>query len=694
MLPTRPRLFLYLLLTGLSGLFVNFFINPSLTNAQQPSQHILLLSGEGGSASYQGLIDAARNNLIQGYLRILLLPIGEASDPNEIDLLERTEIIQGLERQRLQIEAICIKSMPAGIPCEIELAPIITREDASSPFVDRVFEQPYSTIVITGDDPRIALNVIGGTQLERRLFEAHQNNVIIAGEGGSTNILSTAVLTGYFNGFGVYDAFKFGSVDVWHTAEKHGLTFGLTQAIIDHAVLEQNHLTRLLNAVLIPDTPNLGIGVEDNSGVNVVSDALLSLPFGAGPVTIIDAETYQATENITYEDCSSSPVCYPQFSTRNILLHQLAPGPYSYDLQTLRHSLAVPDPFVLRDFSSLSIPENWGEVYISGAADIQLGSDPVAPELKASLTNIEGEILVVLVGYSEYANTTRIERLYSYYYQRPVRIVNLQAQDIELETLQAGNITTLVLLARPDSTIPATTLQQIDDLWQQGIPLLTNSIAAQLLGTYYAPLRQNIPNTSITNIDQLPTKSGAGLFNFSLTSSLLIGNRWQNMLSTAFQHPEILSVGMTVDSGLILSADGAVAVGISPLVVLDLRRALLEQTDDGESVIANGLLDIFLPGERVEPVIANARALESPPSTPEIRTPTATQPPTLTPTATATATQTPTFTPVPTRTRKPSATPLTIPPPANPITINWMVAIGVLIIAIILFGLLWNRRFL
>ena len=214
MLPTRPRLFLYLLLTGLSGLFVNFFINPSLTNAQQPSQHILLLSGEGGSASYQGLIDAARNNLIQGYLRILLVPIGEASDPNEIDLLERTEIIQGLERQRLQIEAICIKSMPAGIPCEIELAPIITREDASSPFVDRVFEQPYSTIVITGDDPRIALNVIGGTQLERRLFEAHQNNVIIAGEGGSTNILSTAVLTGYFNGFGVYDAFKFGSVDV------------------------------------------------------------------------------------------------------------------------------------------------------------------------------------------------------------------------------------------------------------------------------------------------------------------------------------------------------------------------------------------------------------------------------------------------------------------------------------------------
>ncbi|MCK4724219.1 MAG: hypothetical protein KAT29_00370, partial [Anaerolineales bacterium] len=141
-------------------------------------------------------------------------------------------------------------------------------------------------------------------------------------------------------------------------------------------------------------------------------------------------------------------------------------------------------------------------------------------------------------------------------------------------------------------------------------------------------------------------------------------------------------------------ADGAVAVGISPLVVLDLRRALLEQTDDGESVIANGMLDLFLPGERVVPVIANARALESPPSTPEIRTPTATQPPTLTPTATATATQTPTFTPVPTRTRKPSATPLTIPPSANPVTINWMVAIGVLIIAIILFGLLWNRRFL
>jgi len=692
--PTRSRLFLYLLLSGLSGLFILIFINPPTTNAQQPNQYVLIPSGESGPATYQGIIDSARDNLIQGYLRILLLPIGEASNPNEIDLLERTEIIQHLERQRLQIEDLCVKTMPAGIPCEIELAPIITRQDASSSIVDRFFEKPHSAVLITGDDPLIALNVLGGTRLERDLFEAYQKGEIIAGEGGATNILSTAALIGYNEDFGPYDGFNFGSVDVWHTAEQHGLTFGIKQAIIDHAVLQQNHLTRLLNAVLTADTPNLGIGIEDNSGVNIVSDTILTMPFGASTVTIIDAETYQATENITYEDCGSASVCYPQFSARNILLHQLAPGPYGYDLEARRHSLADPDSFMKRDFSSLSIPKNSGAVYISGAADIHLAADSVSSELKASLTNVEGEILVLLVDYQDNINTTTIERLYSNYFQRPVRIIKLPVQGSDFELLELDNIAAMVLLARPGSTIPAGAFHQINNSWQQGTPLLINSAAAQLLGTSYTPLRQNLPNTSSINIDRIPTKAGASMFDFSLTSSLLIGNRWQSMLSTAFQHPENLSIGLTADSGLILSPDGGIAAGTGPLVVLDYRRSILEQSADGNGAIANGLLDIFLPGERVVPVIANARALKSPPPTPEIRTPTATLPPTLTPTATATATQTPPFTPKPTRTRKPSATPLTVPPSANPITINWMVAIGILIIVIILFGLLWNRRIL
>ena len=692
--PTRSRYFLYLLLTGLSGLLILIFISPPATNAQQSNPRVLILSGEGGSASHQGLIDSARNNLIQGYLRILLLPIGEASDPNEIDLLERTEIVQQLERKRLQIEALCAKSMPAGIPCEIELAPIITRQDASSSIVDRIFEQPYSAILITGDDPRTALNVLSGTRLEESLFEAYQNGEIIAGEGGAANILSTAVLVGYNEDFGPSDGLKFGSVDVWHTAEQHGLTFGIKQALIDHAVLENNHLARLLNAVLTADTPNLGIGVEGNSGVNIMSDTVLALPFGAGPVTIIDAETYQAAENIVYEDCGSSPVCYPLLSARNILLHQLAPGLSSYDLDARSHLVANPESFIQRDFSSLSVPKNNGDVFISGAEDIQLATDPVASEFKASLTNVDGEIFVLLVDYPHDFNITTIERVYSYFFQRPVRIIELPEQDSTVEFPDVSDIAAIILLERPGSTIPAAAVHQIITSWQQGTPLLINSVAAQQLGISYAPLRLNLPNTPSINTDRFPTKDGAGMFDFSITSSLLFGNRWQNLLSTTFQHPDSLSVGLTADSGLIISEDGAVAAGSGPLVVLDFRRSILEQAADGNVVIANGLLDIFLPGERVVPVIANARARKSPPATPEIRTPTATLPPTLTPTATTTATQTPTFTPVPTRTRKPSATPITIPPSANPLRKNWLVAFGVLILVIILFGLLWNRRFL
>ncbi len=692
--PTQPRLFIYFLLTGLIALLLLIFKYPTTTNAQQTNPRVLIPSGDSGSASYQGLIDSARGNLIQGYLRILLLPIGEASDPNDIDLLERTEIVQRLERQRLQIEDLCVKSMPAGIPCEIELAPIITREDATSSIVDHVFEQPYSAIFITGDDTRSTLNVMNGTRLELSILEAYQNGEIVAAESGSANILSLAALIGYNDGFGPSDGLNFGAVEVWHSAEQHGLTIGNKEALIDNAVLEENHFARLLNAVLTPDTPNIGIGVENNSGVNIISDSILTLPFGAGPVTIIDAETYQATENIAYEDCAGSPSCFPHFSARNILLHQLAPGLSSYDLEARSHLIANPEPFIQRTFSSLSIPDGYGNVYISGAVEIQPATDPVASELNASITNVDGDIVVFVVDNQDVINTTRIERLYSYYFQRPVRIIVFPTAETGIDLSENEKIAALVMLARPDSTIPAPVLDEINLSWQQGTPLLLTSTAAQLLGRYYAPLRRNMPIAATLNIDRLPTKTGAGMFDFCLTSSLLIGNRWQSVLSTAFQHPDFLSIGLTTDSGLIISPDGAVAAGSGPLVTLDLRRSITESTADGNGVIANGLMDIFIPGERVVPVIANARSIKTPPPTPEIRTPTATQYPTLTPTPTATATQTPTFTPVPTRTRKPSATPLTVPPPANPNTINWMVAIGVLIIVIILFGLLWNRRFL
>jgi cyanophycinase-like exopeptidase len=668
--PTQPRLFIYTLLTVLFAVFVLILTYPTTTNAQQTKPQVLIPSGESGSASYQGLIDSARSNLIQGYLRILLLPIGEASDPNNIDLLERTEIVQRLERQRLQIEDLCIKSMPTGIPCEIELAPIITREDATSSIVNHVFDQPYSAILITGDEPRSALSVMSGTRLEQSIFEAYQNGDIVAGESSSANILSIAVLIGYNDGFGPSDGLNFGAVEVWHSAEQHGLTFGNKQALIDNAVLEKNHFARLLNAVLTPDTPNIGIGVENNSGVNIISDSILNLPFGAGPVTIIDAETYQATENIAYEDCAGSPVCFPHFSARNILLHQLAPGLSSYDLEARSHLIANPELFIQRSFSTLSIPDGYGNVYISGAVELQPATDPVASELNASITNVDGDIVVFVVDNQDVINTTRIERLYSYYFQRPVRIIVLPTDETGFELSENGNIAALAMLARPDSTIPAAVIDEINTYWQQGTPLLLNSTAAQLLGKYYAPLRRNMPIAATLNIDRLPTKTGAGMFDFCLTSSLLIGNRWQSVLSTAFQHPEFLSIGLTTDSGLILSPDGAVATGRGPLVTLDLRRAILESTADGNGVIANGLLDIFIPGDRVVPIIANARSLKTPPSTPEIRTPTATPFPTLTPTPTATGTQTPTFTPVPTRTRKPSATPLKVPPPANPYTIN------------------------
>jgi hypothetical protein len=167
-----------------------------------------------------------------------------------------------------------------------------------------------------------------------------------------------------------------------------------------------------------------------------------------------------------------------------------------------------------------------------------------------------------------------------------------------------------------------------------------------------------------------------------------------NLFALAYNHPDQLAIGLTSNAALIISEDGAEVVGENAIINLDFSQATLALGDNGAIVVANGLLDSFAPGEKVEPGTINDLP-QSPPATPLIQTLTPTTSPTLTLTPTSTPTLSPTPPPptlTPTKTKRPTATPFPIPPPSDPVSLQWIVAFGVLIVVVILFGFLINRR--
>ena len=73
-------------------------------------------------------------------------------------------------------------------------------------------------------------------------------------------------------------------------------------------------------------------------------------------------------------------------------------------------------------------------------------------------------------------------------------------------------------------------------------------------------------------------------------------------------NPIELAVGLTQNSALEITRNGARTIGDNALVALDLRNAALDLGTNDGFVIANGLLDVFAPGETGE---ARQRRCES-----------------------------------------------------------------------------------
>ncbi|MFN8598591.1 MAG: cyanophycinase [Anaerolineae bacterium] len=625
----------------------------------KPISHLIAI-GDGYTETYAGFVKEAIANAQNGQVNILVLPITTATNATSITEDERAANTRSANELRAQIEAACQRATSDRVTCTAILAPIFTRADASDPSIIKYFLVDLSAIYILGGDQAVGTQVVTGTPLEEELTKAYQNGVIVAGTAAGGALLSATILNGYNAPFTAANALNFGAPDIWNTATKRGLSLGVKDALIDQHFYQRNRPGLLLNALARPDVPHVGIGIDAYTGLNIYDGTRLQDVVGLYTVTVFDAQTYHAADAVQYQGPTNT------LSLRNVLVHLLAPGRVSYDLTTraatLQSQVVTPRAKLDRTFNALTLPKGAGPLLLAGDLSGNLASSAVLKRFAKLADNPRRRVLIVATGYASDEAAQAVAEKYADALNMPNDIVVIPDRVTAQPLVVTKDVTGILLIADDQSKVKIQALSLIDAAWRGGLPLLADKGGAALVGRFFAA---HAPTPNTANAAEIEVQksfiqgtttisNGLNLLNIMIEPQLLSDNRWGQLFSLTYNHPEVVALGIANDTALELSVDGAQVIGDNAIVALDLRTSQRALGTDDQFIIANGLLDVFAPGDTVKPVTADIRAQPVRIATPALPTltpvPTLTPQPTLTPTSvppTLTPTPTPTLTPTP-----------------------------------------------
>lgn len=677
---------------------------------QATRNSVFLPMGGGYSDIYPGLLSEAIQHTTNNQVNMLVLPVGSASDPQSISDLERSEKLRTAEFRRTQIEEAC-KSAAPGMTCSISLAPILVHSDAEDPANLKYFTSDLSAIFLLDGDQAIAMQVIGNTPIENAMKQAYEQGVPITGTGAGASLQSSAMIAGYNNGFSSANSLEFGAIDVWNTPNDHqGLSFGIQDTILDDHFFQLGNPGQLMNAISLPDVPHVGMGIDTYTGVQVINQKMVGNTFGLYIVAIFDEQTYHAAEGVQYRGQHNL------LSLRNVLVDLLAPGNFNYNLETRAPSLATPPSRLERSFSNLSMPDGAGPLFLAGGLSDSFIDNPILTRFIQMSGSNQARILVIAAGYPTDSSAQRAAEALTSLLGVPTQILVIPNLAAPVIIPPPDDYTGVAFIAK-DQNLLLPQLGQLDFLkgiWLSGKPFLADDAAAAALGAYFSahgptPLDPDEAGTSVqesfikgkTNIVK-----GLNFINSNIEPQLLNDKRWGQLFSLAYTHPELLALGLSQNTAIEFTSNGAFVLGDNVVTSLDFSSAKLDLGDNHAYVVANGLLDVFAPNDALEPQVADVNASPTHSGTPEIAASTSNNTPTQTMTATVTPApsqtpEPPTETlepgkapkqPKPTTTPQPTTTPLTIPPPSDPGKMNMMIGFAFLGAFIVIVGILINRK--
>ncbi|MCG2786546.1 MAG: cyanophycinase [Anaerolineae bacterium] len=587
----------------------------------QDTPGLLIPIGGGYADVYAGFSQAAVANAREGQVNILILAPTYSTNAIEISEAERQTNTKDAEERRFQVEEACKRAAPPDVTCKATLAPIFTRADASDAAHLKLFSEDLAAVFILGGDQTVAMEILANTPAETRLTELHHSGTIIGGTSAGGGMQSVTMLAGYNPNYASESALFFGAADLWNSPEKHGLPSGLQNAILDQHFHQRARLGRLVNAILQPGVIHVGVGVDAYTGV-IADDEILRGVFGLYTVTILDAETYHAADGVRYVPVSESRP--PLVSARNILVSLLSPGNFAYDLKTRQAQFGQlsysPQKKIERRFEGLNLPEGAGALILAGDLSNSLDGNAILARFLQLAGGENANLLVISDGGASKAANQRTAQRYA------DALIKLGAKASTGSGDSPGQeITGFVFVGRDASKM--TPPEWVKEYWLAGKPILADNAAATLMSSFYAA---HPPTPSESEDAEAATQQsfwrgktniqpGLGLVDITIQPQMLADNRFGRWFALAYRHPDLLAVGLNKDTAIEIRADGASVLGENAIFALDLRFAQLALGTDDGFVITNGLLDIFAPGEPLQPETADVNAIYPLQPTPALR---------------------------------------------------------------------------
>ena len=619
-------------------------------------------------------------------IQILVFPGGIASNSGIISDAERNAQLTTADQWRQEIEANCQASMPLGVACTAELVPVITRADAlAAPALRDLVSNPDAIVFLQNNAQRI-LEILQDTRLATDIISAYKAGTIL---NGPSNLFSARLIRGYRAGFTPASALTFGALLAGNAPEQGGLGVFPKQAILDHHPFSENRLGQLLNSITGPTGPQIGIGVEANTSFQIVEDREMLGFFGESVVAILDAETYHSANGIKYQPGTNL------MSLRNVLLHLVAPGTTIYSLDQQESSLLPPAARLNREFGDLNTPRGAGAVLLTS----HLLKDPSGVQSLIEFTNLSGgqnaRLLILVAGYPESGEAEEDGAAITALLDVPSEVIVVQVGS-EAPVRIDPSITGIILTGPDPAAIQLDDLAEVKSRWLTGTPVLGDRAGAAFLGLQHPDTLA--PNMVLPSFapGRFQLLAGLGLVQANIDPLALNTHSWERLITSSYLFPKTLSIGLAPGAALKIESDQASILGTNVVTVMDLRSASITTGSSGIYEIANGMLDVYTPGEQIQPLVADTEAAPIHAPTPKLTEPTA--PPTRTAPATAVeaaAQSEPTEAPrekPPTKTPRPTGTPVATPPPSDPGTTNLMVFFGVLSVVVVIVGVWLNRQ--
>ncbi len=616
-------------------------------------------------------VDNARGDVVH----ILVLATPYSTNSDHISQGEFTQNMKDAEERRIQTQGACERNIPEGssLTCKVELLPIFSQEDAKKPENLAYFTDDVAMIFILGGDQETGIGAIIHTPVEERINELHADGTIITGTSAGAAMQSKIMIADLSTGYGVDDGLFAGAVEIWNSENKRGLSFGIQNAVVDQHFFQRARIGRLINVIVQPGLPHIGVGVDAYTAV-VSNNEVLGEVFGLYTVTILDADTYHSADAARYVDIGGGRP--PIISVRNIVLNMLSPGEATYDLNTRTSSFGNPPAVLERKFESLTIPAGAGPLFLGGDQLDTLADNTV---LKAFKEVAGDNILIVASGYpSGRSAETGIKK-----YTEGLG-VNVQSIVVDEEPIVIPDgVTGVLVIGKDTSKVNVAALAPLKDFWLSGKPVMTDNAITPVMGAFYS---NHEPTPDDSELQELATQksfwqgrtkmaAGLGWVNITVEPQIIADLRFGRLFSLAYNHPDLLAIGINQDTAIRFDENGASVLGGNAVFVFDLRKAKLELGTNDGFVIGNGMLDVFVPGESILPEIADVNAHFDPAPTPVLPTPA--------PTVTAT------LVPAPVQTSVPTEIPPTVaattaaaypePQGTSPSWIGWLAGLAVLI---------------